>query len=147
MIASCTRCGTEFDAQRPTAKYCTASCRALASREFKRAAEVGEHVAAANVVAMTARRTPARGRRVTSIEAALVRELGAAANTSIGQQALLLARRMDAADDSGAALANMSKQLVILTSAARRDSTPDAAVDPVAAVQAQVIAIRKSNAG
>ena len=146
MLVACSRCGKEFEAQRPTARYCTASCRALASREAKRAAEGAALAADATVVAIASRRrstsrSASRGAAGT-VEESVTRELGEAASTSLGRQALALARRMDANIDTGSALASLSKQLVILTAAAVREKAQVAEEDPVGAIQAQVIALR-----
>ena len=83
------------------------------------------------------------------IEATLLRELGDAADTSIGQQALALARRLDANADGLSAMATASKQLTVLTRAALMEKAPDAENDLVGTVQAEVIAIRQqfANAG
>jgi len=152
MPVRCSRCGKEFAAQRPTAKYCSASCRAMASRDAKRAAEAAGLTEAANVVAIAGRRPNAATRKPKAlggagVESSVLRELGDAASTSLGEQALVLARRLDANVDTGSALASLSKQLVVLTAAAVRDKAPVAAEDPVGAVQAQVLSLRASGAG
>lgn len=70
-------------------------------------------------------------------------ELGDAAETSLGLQALALAQRIDDGGTSASALRSLSQQIVVLTAAALRDQAPDVDEDPVAAVQAQVIAMRR----
>lgn len=147
MFVACTRCGKEFVAQRSTAKFCSAVCRSAASKAKAKDGEDAALASDATVVALASRRTsrPApRATRVCSVVDAITSELGEAISTSLGQQALVLAERIDGrVDTSGSAVASLSKQLVILTAAALRDIAPDVAVDPVAAVQAQVLAIRQ----
>lgn len=146
MIRSCEQCGKEYRAVRSQAKYCSAVCRSAASKARKRVEADDDFAADATVVALAGRKrrqameAPAGE---SSVESALRAELGDAIGTLLGQQALVLAKRMDdRVDTSGSAVATLSKQLVVLTAAALRDRAPSAEEDPVAAIQAQVIAIR-----
>lgn len=146
-------CGVEFTPRKSTGRFASATCRVRWNRAQKRGLAEADMVADATVVAISARRNtkrPAAGSSVGSVVAALRKELGDAINTTLGQQALVLAERIDMrVDTSGSAVAALSKQLIVVTAAAHRVATPEqAAVDPVAAVQAQVIAIRQqANAG
>lgn len=165
-------CGVEFTPQRSTARFASATCRVRAARNRGRRGEdvalVQQAQSVARVVSIGAKasgRASATGRRgrprVTGrgsardassasggreqgpIEARLLVELGDAAGTSLGLQALALARRMDDPGTTASALYSLSRQLVVLTAAALRDQAPDVEVDPVAAVQAQVVQMRE----
>lgn len=152
-MRQCLQCGTEFTPQRSTARYCSATCRSAWSKAQKRQAAEDAEVAGANVVALAARRTKpapasapkakAGGSEPGGVEAALLRELGDAANTSIGQQAIVLARRLDSNADGLSSMATASKQLTILTRAALMEKAPDAEQDMVGAVQAEVLEMRR----
>lgn len=143
-------CGAEFTPRKSTGRFASATCRVRWNRAQKRLAEDAGLAADATVVALATRREPKRGSAAParSVVAAITRELGDALGTSLGQQALVLAERIDnRTDTSGSAVAALSKQLVILTAAALRDSAPNTELDPVAAVQAQVLDIRRAHAG
>lgn len=151
-MRQCLQCGTEFTPQRSTARYCSATCRSAWSKAQKRQAAEDAEVAGANVVALAARRAKpaaaaprpkADAGKPGGVEAALLRELGDAADTSIGQQAIVLARRLDANADGLSSMATASKQLTILTRAALIEKAPDAEQDMVGAVQAEVLEMRR----
>lgn len=151
-MRQCLQCGTEFTPQRSTARYCSATCRSAWSKAQKRQAAEDAEVAGANVVALAARRAKpaaaaprpkADAGKPGGVEAALLRELGDAADTSIGQQAIVLARRLDANADGLSSMATASKQLTILTRAALMEKAPDAEQDMVGAVQAEVLEMRR----
>ncbi len=162
-------CGVEFTPRKSTGVYATDNCRLRANRaKHKREAD-GEQIRQASgiaaVVAIGARgsrasagrRSAVAGRRAAAtgskgvgkadqpgpIEAQLIAELGDAGKTSLGLQARALASRMDDAGTTASAMYSLSRQLVVLTAAALRDQVPDVEVDPVAAVQAQVIEMRR----
>ena len=145
-------CGVEFSPARSDGKYATTSCRVRAYRKAKANAADAQLAADATVVSIAGRKakaptppastTPNAG-GMGGVEAAITRELGDALLTSLGQQAIVLARRLDEHTDTGSALASVSKQLVILTAAAVREKAPDAESDLVGTVQAEVIAIRQ----
>lgn len=140
-------CGVEFTPRKSTGIYASTACRVRAARARAKQAEDSSLAADASVVALAGRRKP-KPAGAASVVAAVTSELGSAVSSSLGQQALILAERIDSRiDSSGSAVAALSKQLVVLTAAALRDATPDVAVDPVAAIQAQVIAMRQANAG
>lgn len=143
-------CGAEFTPRKSTGRFASDTCRVRWNRAQKREAADGQMLADATVVAIAGRRrsSTASAAAVEGVTAAVRAELGAAVNTSLGQQALVLAQRIDdRIDTSGSAVAALSKQLVILTAAALAGQAPDAEADPVAAVQAQVLSIRQANAG
>jgi hypothetical protein len=98
----CAMCPTVFDAKRPTAKYCSARCRTRASRAGVAAPRQPKARSAVSVQDVPA-----------GVEAATAAELAAAgrAETVSGQSALALARRIDAAVDTGAAMASMVREL------------------------------------
>ena len=151
-------CGVEFSPIRSDGRYASTTCRSRAFRRAKANAADAQLVADATVVSIAGRRvkastptaptTPGAG-GMGGVEAAITRELGDALLTSLGQQAIVLARRLDEHTDTGSALASVSKQLVVLTAAALREKAPDAENDLVGTVQADVIAIRQqyANAG
>lgn len=148
-------CGVEFSPIRSDGRYASTTCRSRAFRRAKANAADAQLVADATVVSIAGRRvkastptaptTPGAG----GVEKATIRELGDALSTSLGQQAIVLARRLDQATDTGSALASISKQLITVTAAAVREKAPDAESDLVGLVQADVIAIRQqyANAG
>jgi hypothetical protein len=80
---TCSRCGTEFEAKTSRATYCTASCRALASRER-------HEKPTSNVFTMPG----AKGSG--TIRAAVLAELGGQQDGVSGRQALAIADRLDA---------------------------------------------------
>lgn len=142
-------CGREFAPRRSDARFATDYCRVKWNRARKRGEVEAAEVAGATVVAIAGRRkaaasnprTPAQA--VGGVEAALLRELGDAADTSIGQQAIVLARRLDSNADGLSSMATASKQLTILTRAALMEKAPDAEQDMVGAVQAEVLEMRR----
>ena len=89
---SCVVCGKAFEAQRSTAKYCGSSCRARASVSPGVVAVAGEALAGIE------------GGLVGVTRAAL--EAAGVLDTVAGQQAVLLAERMTATGETGAAVAS-----------------------------------------
>lgn len=142
-------CGVEFSPIRSDGRYASTTCRSRAFRAAKAKAADAALAADATVVSIAGRKAPAKASPASTtpsaggVEAAVARELGDALSTSLGQQAVVLARRLDEHTDTGSALASVSKQLVVLTAAALRDKAPDAESDLVGTVQAEVIAIRQ----
>jgi hypothetical protein len=97
-----------FEAKRQAAKYCSPRCRVRANRQPKTAAHAAVSVSA----------VPA------GVVAAVEAELAAAGrvDSSAGQSALALARRIDAGDaETGAGLAALVKQLGATLAAAVKD--------------------------
>lgn len=151
MTLSCSVCGNPFDAVRASARYCGAACRQRA--KYNR--DTGKP--APNVIALASRRvadavvdaevgSDADG-LPANVESAVRAELGPLVASALGQQALVLARRLDKKEDvSGSAVASVSKQLTtLLAVAAERAAAKDPA-DPVAAIQSQVQEIRARHA-
>jgi len=148
-------CGVEFSPVRSDGRFASTTCRSRAFRKAKANAADAQLAADATVVSMVGRKTKASAPTAPTtpgaggVEKATTRELGDALGTSLGQQALVLARRLDQATDTGSALASISKQLITVTAAAVREKAPDAENDLVGTVQAEVIAMRQrfANAG
>lgn len=133
MDRPCDVCGEPFVAQRSTAKYCGEVCKKRAQRAKAKAEGVSAQAAAsAKVLAIserTARRPAKGGRRTLCVEDRVAVELGELADTALGQQALLIARRLDErVDTSGSAVATLSRQLSALLAEA---ASIQAASEPV----------------
>lgn len=140
-------CGAEFIPKKSTGRFSSATCRVRWNRARKRELDDAGVIADASAAVRSIRRAPVPKDLPKSVTAAVKLELGDALYTSLGQQALVIAERIDdRVDVSGSAVAALSRQLVILTSAALARSA-DVERDPVAAVQAQVMDIRRAHAG
>jgi hypothetical protein len=115
VLRPCDICGTSYEAKRANSKYCSASCRKRASRG---AVPLSETV---TVLPGGGAGTDAPG--PGPVESALLSELRHAERESsvLGQAALALARRVDAARDTGAGLASLVKQLEATAKAATAD--------------------------
>lgn len=112
---ACVRCGKSFGAKTSRASYCTDVCRALASKERR---------SGSNVVKLPGSVEP-RG----PLEVQVAAELAGQAETSVGRQALLMARRLDAGV-SDSALRSVSIRLdELLAEASRRAAVQSAAAD------------------
>lgn len=111
MTRTCERCGKDFQARRSTAKYCGSTCRSQASVVR---ADGG------TVVPLTAVAASAVADDEETLTDATRRALTTAgvARTVSGRAALALARRIDAGQDGGSAMASMVKQLEASVSAA-----------------------------
>lgn len=131
MNRSCQRCGKDFLAQRPTAKYCTNVCRSAASKARAKQSD--------NVVQLRTPTAPAVGD--LSVEDHARRELGDAVSTTLGQMCLTAARRIDSGEVVGAALSSTMKRLEEMMEAAERlrltISTASNQVDPVEYLKAR----------
>ncbi|TFI01643.1 hypothetical protein [Micrococcus lylae] len=123
MIIACQSCGSEFEAKRAHAKYCSEKCKKRAQRAVPKAEQ---RKAATAVVGRLmdhdghdSSEPPAEGRLIVdetpmTVHQATLDELRKAGKlgTVAGQSALALARRIDnPALDTGSALAGMVKQL------------------------------------
>lgn len=105
MTRNCDVCRKPFDAKRPQARFCGATCRKRASRG------AGPTVAAPKPAVSAPLPAEAAG---AGLIASVVNELTAAGrlSTALGQCALRLAVRMETSTvDTGAGLASMSKEL------------------------------------
>lgn len=107
MTAICQHCGAGFTGKRRTAKYCSAKCRKDANNA--RRGQVAPD--AGNPVVEQAARV-ADGPRKTLVEAveAELTALGKL-DTTLGAQAIDLARKMRAPGETGAAVAALSREL------------------------------------
>lgn len=134
MDRPCDVCGKSFVAQRSTAMYCGEVCKKRAQRaKAKAEGALAQAAASAKVLTMpasrTSRRSTSRSRRTLCVEDRAAAELGDLADTALGQQALLIARRLDErVDTSGSAVATLSRQLSALLAEA---ASIQAASEPV----------------
>lgn len=113
MKRPCDVCKTEYEAKRPTSKYCSATCRTRASR------------GATSVVPIT---PPPIG----PVEVATLAELTEMGRneSALGQAALTLARRVDRGAEAPSGLSSLVKQLeATLESVAR--AAKQAAPSPI----------------
>jgi hypothetical protein len=119
----CAVCGASFEAKRPQAKFCSATCRKRSSR------------GAGPTAASPSSAPPADGAPI-GVVAATAAELSAAdrLNTSLGQAALRLAVRLETSTtDTGAGLASLSKELRAVMAQALATAEPvDDPVDELA---------------
>lgn len=122
MQRQCAQCNRPFEAQRPQAKYCGATCRVRASRAGgSSAAKAPPAVAAVEGAA--------------DLVSAVTAELTAAGRESsaLGVQAIAIAERM-ARFDTSAGLAALSKELRAVMASALQNAAPVAdAVDELKA--------------
>lgn len=121
MTRTCSRCGSAFEAERSTARFCGKRCRQADSRQRQRDRAKAEAASAlAEVVSLP---TTARSRRgetpqepsepeVLSVESRARRELGKLSESALGQMCLQAARRLDEGRDTSAAgVASLMKRL------------------------------------
>ena len=89
----CDSCGKPFEGQRSTARYCSGACRKRAQRGAKV--------------------TPIGSKPATGLVAVATRELEEAGRleTTLGQAALALAVRIAAGNDTGSAVASLTREL------------------------------------
>ena len=137
-MVTCQHCGTEFTARKSTAKFCGTNCRMAAHRAGK----------SGSVVSLDSRRRAERvaamSGDINGIEDAVRGELGEHVGTVLGQQALLLARRMDSqVDVSGSAVASLSKQLTELVGRALDKAGAQDEHDPLAEIQRSALEVRR----
>ena len=105
MKRNCERCGKEFVAQRNTARYCSSSCRSY----------VAQGVPAITPEASTHSHDTPGAQDVRLVDALRVElEDAGVQDSSDGIAALILARRIEAGSDPGAATASMAKQMQAL---------------------------------
>lgn len=114
MLRPCDICGDSYEAKRPNSKYCSANCRKRASRGVVPVAETVTVLPGGSVGGQAG---------PGPVESALLGELHLVEreSTVMGQAALALARRVDAARDTGAGLASLVKQLEATVKAATAD--------------------------
>ncbi len=136
---ACDHCGASFEGVTARARYCSGSCRALASKARRGAA----HAPASSVTALPGH--DPRG----AIERRVADELGAQVDTSLGLRALALARRLDAGVMDSSLRAVDTRLDELLEKAARLNAaTADADADnPIAYLQQRAEARRARAAG
>lgn len=140
-VATCarTRCGKSFEAKTVRARYCSASCRALDSKD-RRSRPQGP---SGNVLTLPG------SRGAGTIRSAVLEALDTQVDTVAGRQALAIADRLDFGVSDGA-WAAMSKRLDELLAAAERAAASALIAagdesDPIAFLQAR--GERRSAAG
>lgn len=107
---TCERCRRPFTAVNSSARFCSASCRAMAAKDRSKGRGV------APVTTVTPVTTPdAQPESSISVLEAVRRKLDAAgeADSPAGRMALTMAARADSGQDSGSALAALMKQLAV----------------------------------
>jgi endogenous inhibitor of DNA gyrase (YacG/DUF329 family) len=99
---NCNECGTAYQAQRPTSKFCSTRCRTRQTRKR----QSGEPVIPAVPRIAPALPTAETGQLTDATRA----ELGDLAETADGILLLTLAARIDAVPETSPALATLSKE-------------------------------------
>lgn len=124
MQRECDVCGVTYEAKRKTSRYCSTKCRTRASRTR---ADGG--VVASLVVPPSP--------RVGGLVPALTEELDAAGklDSTLGQQALELARSIEAGRETGSGVAALSKELRAVMAEALSDVVQ--AADPLDELRAR----------
>jgi hypothetical protein len=122
---TCDDCGTPYVAERKTSKFCSVACRVRANR---RPSKTGAAVSGAKVTTTaTSPSAPPDDPEPDGVLAAQVRStltaLGAL-DTIPGAAALRVARQIDKGDDSGSAVATLSKELSRLVAEAKAEAAP-----------------------
>jgi hypothetical protein len=139
---ACAECGKEFQTTSPRAKFCpdNSACRKAASRRPSKQGRQELNAPTADVVQLPDRAPAAEGGLAKQIRASL--EAAGAFETVAGMSALMLARQIDKGQDSGSAVATMTKELSRLMTEARAEAAPqhrDAADDVMAAAAAKIM--------
>lgn len=98
MTRACDQCGVDYEAKRPSSRYCSARCRNRSAR-----ANGGKPRPSASQPEATA--------PDSAIADHVARELGNQVDTAAGQMAIALARRLDANLDTGSAMAAVAREL------------------------------------
>lgn len=130
----CAVCSTPFEAQRPQAKYCSATCRVRNSR-------------GGGIANQPPPEPPSDGQPTEGLTDAVRKALESAerVNTIAGQHALELARRIVSAPGMNTGVAALSKQLQAVLAEALQNSSN--VVDPVDELRARRDAKRSAAAG
>ncbi|AJA43302.1 hypothetical protein VC60_gp01 [Mycobacterium phage Sbash] len=150
MTRSCVVCGTPFEAKRPQAKFCGATCRKRHSRGASTSASTPQQpqvptTGAPEVTDPTPSAAMPPLLPAAGLVATVVKELTAAGRmeTVLGQQALRLAMRLETSTvDTGAGLASLSKELRAVMAQAVAGAAVEA--DPVDELRARRDAKRAS---
>ncbi|ABL80098.1 MULTISPECIES: hypothetical protein [unclassified Nocardioides] len=135
---TCEECGTPFVAKTKRGRFCGAACRVRANR---RPTKTGRAVTAA--AQSGERPAPRVGAADGGLEAQIRSSLESAGamQTVAGTAALLLARQIGSGQDSGSAVATMTRELSRLMGEARAEAAPkqrDGADDVMARVAAKI---------
>lgn len=132
MQRSCVICAKPFEASRPSAAYCGATCRKRASRAAKPGGDKPSRQAAGRPRPAS---TPVSGE--DDVAAAVLAELQAADRdgSALGRQAIALARRM-AEFDTGSSMAALSRELRAVMAEALGDQA-QATLDPLDELKAR----------
>ena len=125
MQRNCDECGTEYQAKRPTSRFCSTRCRTRQTRKRQ----------AGEVIVPLAQPRSAVIEPSGLLTDATRAELGALADTADGILLLTLAARIDAVPETSPALATLSKEF-----AARKSDNmahaPNAKANPFDELQA-----------
>ncbi|MDQ6524315.1 hypothetical protein RB608_11920 [Nocardioides sp. LHD-245] len=142
----CDECGTPYEAQRRTSKYCSTKCRTRVSRRTSKApaakskaldpagGTVTQLPTAGGPLDETSPANPNTEDMTGSLAEQVRKSLTElrALDTISGAQAIRVARQIDRGGDSGSAVATLSKELSRLADAAKVEAAPrikDAADD------------------
>lgn len=119
---TCDECGTAFVAKTKRARFCGAACRVRANR---RPSKVGA-AAAKRADTATPSDAPKTESKTESLTAQVRRTLERfdALDTVSGLNAVLIAGQLDRGDDSGSAMATLSKELSRLVAEAKAEALP-----------------------
>ena len=97
MQRACDSCGTDYEAKRPSSRYCSTKCRNRAARAGTSKPRVATDAKPASTS--------------TTVADQVRRELGTQLDSAAGQMALSLAHRLDGAVDTGSAMAAVAREL------------------------------------
>lgn len=158
---ACEECGVTFVAQRATAKFHSATCRVRANRRPTKTgrAKFDAEAVTADVVQLRPGQKAKKAQQAEKsaagsttpppqVDGVLVEQIRAslekagALETIAGASALLLARQMERGQESGSAVASMTKELSRLVVEAKAEAGPrqqDAADDVMARAAAKLM--------
>lgn len=109
MKRACTVCGSTYEAQRVTARYCSTRCRTRASRAGT-SKKAGDQVVTQLPTSSPANQ-PAQSHGTTYAATLSALETADRAQTPLGRAALILAERLDNSHrDTGSAVASVSRE-------------------------------------
>jgi membrane-bound lytic murein transglycosylase B len=141
-IRPCEECGEPFEAKTKRAKFCGATCRVRANRRPSKTgaakAAAGGTVTHLPIAGGPLDQTSPADPSVEDIVGSLAEQVrktlteAKALDTIAGAQAVRIARQIDRGDDSGSAVATLSKELSRLVAEAKVEAAPrirDAADD------------------
>lgn len=123
-------CGAAFEAQRSTAKFCSPRCRQRSKRSPAAGTSSGSS------------KSPSAFEKVTLRE---LKKLGKL-DTMLGQQVLIIARRMANGGETGSAIASLSRDHSRLMALLGSGEDPDL-TDPVSAAEDEIARKRAERNG